>query len=331
MQFSIPLDPEIAKELMEYEKQWKKGNSLLYFPADYTVVDIETTGFEPYCDEIIEVACIKYRDNKETERFESLIRPTGYTDDNGNIRYIDDFIIDHTGITNDMLATAPKFEDIAIELYGLLQNEILVGHNVNFDINFLLEQFRWNHNLPLRNDFVDTLRLSRKILPSLPRHRLCDLMEYFNLTGTLHRSLSDCLITQQVFVKLYETASSQGLDLSKKTAFKPKPLDLKTLQCENASPDPNGMFYNKNCVFTGKLERFTRKDAAQIVVNLGGKCENGVTKNTNFLIIGGMNSSLVKDGKSNKMIKAEKLRRSGQDIQILSENTFYDLIAEDMQ
>lgn len=330
MQFSIPLDPEIAKELMEYEKQWKKGDSLLYFPADYTVVDIETTGFEPYCDEIIEVACIKYRDNKEIERFESLIRPPEYTDDNGNIRYIDDFIIEHTGITNDMLATAPKFEDIAVELYGLLQNEILVGHNVNFDINFLLEQFRWNHSLPLRNDFVDTLRLSRKILPSLPRHRLCDLMEYFNLTGTLHRSLSDCLITQQVFVKLYETASSQGLDLSKKTAFKPKPLDLKTLQCENASPDPNSMFYNKNCVFTGKLERFARKDAAQIVVNLGGKCENGVTKNTNFLIIGGMNSSLVKDGKSNKMIKAEKLRRSGQDIQILSENTFYDLIAEDM-
>ena len=313
---------------MEYEKQIKKGNSLLYFPADYTVIDIETTGFEPYCDEIIEVACIKYRDNKEIDRFESLIQPPADIDDNGNIRYIDDFISEHTSITNDMLATAPKFEDIAIKLYGLLKDEILVGHNVNFDINFLLDQFRWKHNLPLRNDFVDTLRLSRKILPNLPRHRLCDLMEYFNIQGILHRSLSDCLITQQVFVNLYETASKQGFDLSKKTAFKPKPLDLKTLQCENTNPDPNGMFYNKNCVFTGKLERFARKDAAQIVVNLGGKCENGVTKNTNFLIIGGMNSPLIKDGKSSKMLKAEKLRRSGQDIQILSENTFYELIAQ---
>lgn len=310
----------------EHEKQWEKGASLLYFPADYTVVDLETTGLEPYCDEIIEVACIKYRNNEEVERFSSLIQPEPYKDEAGILRYIDDFIVDHTGITDEMLASAPKFSAVAEKVYNFLRDEILVGHNVNFDLNFLLERFRWDYNLPLKNDFADTLRLSRRLLPDLPRHRLCDLMEYFSVTGALHRSVSDCLITQQVYLKLKDLAISQGIDITKKTALKLKPFDLRALQCKSQDPDPSSFFYNKNCVFTGALERFPRKEAAQIVVDLGGLCENNVTKNTNYLIIGGLNSPLIKDGKSSKMIKAEKLRRSGQDIQIISENTFYGLL-----
>ncbi len=305
---------------------WDKGNSILCFPADYTVVDIETTGLEPCCDNIIEVACVKYRNNEEIARFESLVQPPPYIDDPGNIKYVDDFIIAHTGITNEMLTLAPKFDAIAGAVYEFLRGEILVGHNVNFDINFLLEQFCWGFQLPLQNDFVDTLRLSRRLLPEMPHHRLCDLMEHFGIVGTLHRSLNDCLITQQVLRKLYEVAVSKGIDITKKSAFKAKSLDLRTLQCENPSPDTTGIFFDKYCVFTGTLERFVRKEAAQIVANLGGHCENNVTKNTNFLIVGGMRSSLVKDGKSSKMVKAEKLRRSGQKIQILSEETFCDLI-----
>ena len=326
IQISIPLDPETAKKLSDYERQWEKGNSLLYFPSDYTVVDLETTGFEPYCDEIIEVACIKYINNEEVERFNSLVQPEPYEDDAGNLRYIDDFIIEHTGITNEMLTSAPKFSAIAERVYNFLRDEILVGHNVNFDINFLLERFHWDYNLPLKNDFADTLRLSRKLLPDLPRHRLCDLMDYFGLTGALHRSVSDCLITQQVYLKLKDLAVSQGIDITKKTALKTKSFDLRTLQCEGHEPDSSSFFYNKNCVFTGVLEKYPRKEAAQIVVNLGGHCENGVTKNTNFLIIGGLNSPLIKGGKSSKMIKAEKLRKAGQDIQIISENTFYEIL-----
>ncbi len=326
IQISIPLDPEIAKDWSEYEKQWKKGNSLLYFPADYTVVDLETTGFEPFCDEIIEVACIKYRSNKEVDRFDSLIQPEPYEDNTGGYRYIDDFIIEHTGITNEMLASAPKFSDVAEKVYNFLRDEILVGHNVNFDINFLLERFRWDCNLPLKNDFADTLRLSRKLLPDLPHHRLCDLMEYFGITGTLHRSVSDCLITQQVYLELKDLAVSQGIDITQKTALKTKSFDLRTLQCEGQEADSSSFFYNKNCVFTGTLERYPRKEAAQIVVNLGGRCENSVTKSTNFLIIGGLNSPQIKDGKSSKMVKAEKLKKAGQDIQIISEKTFYEIL-----
>ena len=62
---------------------------------------------------------------------------------------------------------------------------------------------RWGLGLYLDNDFVDTLRLSRMLLSFLPRHRLDDLISYFNLeTRNEHRALNDCILTNQVYLKL---------------------------------------------------------------------------------------------------------------------------------
>ena len=72
-----------------------------------------------------------------------------------------------------------------------------------------------------------------------------------------------------------------------------------------------------------------RKDAMQIVVNMGGFCFDTVTKKTNFLVLGNNDyCSTVKDGKSSKHKKAEQLMLKGQDIQIITENVFYDMINE---
>ena len=72
-----------------------KGNSLLKIPADYTIVDIETTGYDQRYDNIIEVGCIKYRDGKETVRYNTLIKPP--KNNGGN--YVDGYIESLTGIT----------------------------------------------------------------------------------------------------------------------------------------------------------------------------------------------------------------------------------------
>ena len=67
----------------------------------------------------------------------------------------------------------------------------------------------------------------------------------------------------------------------------------------------------------------------QFVVNLGGFCEDNVTKKTNYLVLGNLEfSSNIKNGKSNKLKKAEKLILSGQDLKIISENIFLDLLSE---
>lgn len=301
-----------------------KGRSLWLIPADYTIVDVETTGYDPRFDKIIEVGCIKYRDGKEVARYESLIQPPK----NRSGNYVDEFIELKTGITNEMLDAAPPFDAVAKNIWDFIKDEIIVGHNVNFDINFLYDVFAaLDSTLILGNDFVDTLKLSRRVLPELEHHRLEDLDEYFGIGIIHHRSIADCETTNVVLQNLATIIAKNNIDLSppKNTGR----FDLRTLVAETENVSSDSPLYKKVCVFTGALAMFTRVEAAQIVVNLGGLCENGVTKRTNFLIVGDFDySSNIKDGKSNKLKRAEQLIAKGQDLQILSEQVFYDMLQD---
>ena len=94
--------------------------------------------------------------------------------------------------------------------------------------------------------------------------------------------------------------------------------------------DPSNPLFGKVCVFTGTLEKMVRKDAMQLVANLGGINADNVTKKTNYLVLGNNDyCSSIKDGKSSKQKKAEKLKLSGQDIEIIPENVFYDIVSCD--
>ncbi|MBS5582786.1 MAG: 3'-5' exoribonuclease [Megasphaera sp.] len=326
---SSPKEPKESEKLEESKKYIRhKGISLLSLPDNYIVLDLETTGYNPHFDEIIEVACIRYSGSEKIDSFHSYVQPTPYGDD--SIHYVDDFITKLTGITDDMLVTAPKFKDIANELYDYLGDSVIIGHNVNFDINFLYDNFLKCLGCEFKNDYLDTMRLSRIALPDLPHHRLKDLKEYFSIDGVQHRALNDCQITHTVLSKLLDYIQENNVDLER--YLHPKRFDLTSLTGDVTLNDPSNPLYGKHCVFTGKLQRFVRKDAAQIVCNIGGCCDNSVTKKTNFLIIGGLDDiPLVKDGKSTKMKKAEKLILDGQDLKILSESTFYDLIEDSIK
>jgi len=302
------------------------GKSIMEIPTDYTIIDLETTGLDPHWDNIIEVACIKYRGGEEAGRIQSLIQPPIREDaDEDGLPYIDGFIEKLTGITNDMLKDAPMFKDIESQIEDFLAGELLVGHNVKFDINFLHDSFA-PYDVPFENDFVDTMRISRRVLPDLPHHRLGDLADYFNISGTHHRAMGDCEMTHGVLLGLAGIIKEKGIELAKKDFWREK-IDLRSLQANPAKFIKDHIFYDRICVFTGKLERLTRQEAAQIVVNIGGHCENGVTKRTNFLIVGNFDYRMhVKGNKSTKMQRAEQLILKGQDLQIMSESAFYDLI-----
>ena len=87
--------------------------------------------------------------------------------------------------------------------------------------------------------------------------------------------------------------------------------------------NPKSPLFDQHCAFTGKLQKYTRKEAMQVVVELGGLSENSVTKKTRFLILG----TQVKGGKSNKQLKAEKNLEKGQKIEIIPEMIFYDMLS----
>lgn len=173
-----------------------KGKSLLSFPENYTVVDIETTGLSPDICEIIEISAIKYVNFEKVSSFSTLIKPQN------RISY---FITKLTGITNDMVKDAPDISTAILDFQGYIGKDILMGYNVNFDINFLYDNLMRCHNIPLTNDFVDVLRFARKALPDLKNRSQTTVAEYYGISAFgAHRAERDCEICNACYLKLKE-------------------------------------------------------------------------------------------------------------------------------
>lgn len=297
----------------------EKGKNIIDFPEQYVVIDLETTGLDPYWDKIIEVSGIRIKDGNVIDKYTSLVNP-GYE--------IDEFITELTGITNDMLASAPKINDVLPLYLDFIGTDIVVGHNVNFDVNFLYDNTMSLLHKPFTNSFIDTMRIARRVFPEYNHHRLCDIKEYLNVkSDTEHRAESDCLATFECYEKMKAIIEEKfGLSNFIKM-FKNKKIDLKAISTNVSEFDTSHPLYGKRCVFTGTLEKMTRAEAAQHVVDLGGIADNNVTKKTNFLVLGNNDyCKSIKDGKSTKQKKAEQNKLSGCDIEIITENVFYDMI-----
>lgn len=303
-----------------------KGKSLIAFPLNFIVIDLETTGLSTAYDDIIEVAAIKVIDNKIVDTFQSFVNP-GYE--------LPEFIIELTGITNEMLGDAPNIKEVLPNFMSFLGENVLVGHNINFDINFLYDNLKRINGNYVTNDFVDTLRLCRHLYRELNHHRLIDMVEYLNINSDkLHRSLSDCYSCLDVFYACKNEAIKQFgsekefVSVTKKKkngSYNQKKISEFTPQ--NNEFDISHPLYKKICVFTGTLEKMKRSDAMQIVVNYGGILGKGVTKQTNYLILGNNDyCPLIKNGKSTKQKKAEEYKLKGFDIDIIPEQTFYEMI-----
>lgn len=180
-----------------------KGRSLLAFPRDYTVLDIETTGMTPEGSEIIEISAIRFRGFERAESFSSLIKPR---------HRISRFITYLTGITNDMVKGAPDISYVIEQFESFIGSDILMGYNVNFDINFLYDYLQACHGRWLENDFVDVLRFARKALPYLPDRKQTSVAEYYGIsTKGAHRALTDCIICNSIYRELMKEAVFEEL------------------------------------------------------------------------------------------------------------------------
>ena len=138
----------------------KKGRSVLYRLNNYTVIDIETTGFDPYFNEIIELSALKVRDKKIVGEFSTLVKP--------NVP-VSEFITKLTGITNEELENAPKIENVISKYIEFIGDDTLLGHNTGFDINFIYDAYLKYCNKHFDNYYMDTLRISRRVLTGIDR------------------------------------------------------------------------------------------------------------------------------------------------------------------
>lgn len=297
-----------------------KGNSEISLLDSFVVIDIETTGLDPEYDEIIELGAFKVKEGKITETFSKLVKP----------KYeISEFITQLTGITNEMVANEPSIEVVLPQFLSFISDYKVVGHNINFDINFIYDNSIRFLNTPFKNDFVDTLRLCRRLYPQLSSHRLQFMCDYLDLKPTgSHRALLDCETTYKLYEHIKSYIIANNIDLTE--LFKPKrsqKLSAKDIVAVNDEFDESNPLYDKHCVFTGTLS-IPRREAMQKVVDVGGVCEDSVTQKTNFLILGNLDYNKCKGSKSSKMKKAEKLILSGQDLEIISENVFFDMLQD---
>lgn len=295
----------------------EKGKSLLAATEDFVAIDIETTGLSPVFDNMIELAAVRYRSGEIVEEFSQLVNP-GYE--------IDEFITELTGITNEMLAGQPPLEDVLPAYLQFIGDSILVGHNVNFDVNFLYDACIDLDLPPLRNDFIDTMRIARRMYPELPNHKLDTVLAALNLQQrNLHRAKGDAALTAEAYLSMIKDSRFEEA-IQKAPSYNSL---SKTIKAREGMARPDCPLYGKICVFTGALKSFTREEAMQIVADIGGIPGDGVTKKTNYLILGNNDyCKSIKGGKSSKQKKAEKLILEGADLQIIPESVFVDLITE---
>lgn len=287
---------------------------------DYCVLDTETTGLSAYYDEIIEIGILRVRNNTIVDQYSQLIHP---------MDEIDPFITALTGITNEMVAEMPSIMDVKDNVLSFIGNDIILGHNTSFDIRFLNEGFQEQ----IENPYMDTMQFARKVYPELKHHRLSDLSDYLGLSTNEHRSIADCITTKELYDSIKATMSEKGLRIedlwSVNRSRGGNGIDISAIIPTEVGIDEDSFFYGRHVVFTGKLEKMLRKDAMQIVVNLGGILDKTVCKQTNYLILGDNDyNAILKGEKSSKHKKAEKLKLDGQDIEIIDEFTFYDILSE---
>jgi len=167
------------------------------FHFSFVVVDIETTGLSYYDAEIIEIGAIRFDLKSSQENFSSFIKP---------IKPVPYFIYTLTNIKEDDLKHADKAKKVLSNFLKFLKNDdIVVCHNTNFDIDFLNYHLRMNKLDGIYNQTLDTLTLARIFLPFLPSHSLDIVAQYFNIKfDKLHRAIYDAEATGTVLQRLTE-------------------------------------------------------------------------------------------------------------------------------
>ncbi|WP_018412212.1 exonuclease domain-containing protein [Methyloversatilis thermotolerans] len=151
------------------------------FERPLAIVDLETTGGDPRADRVTEVGVILV-DGERRQSWSSLVNP-GVSIPLSIQRF--------TGITDDMVAAAPRFADIAPELAERLHGRLFVAHNARFDQGFLRNEFA-RVGLDFSPRVLCTVKLSRTLYPQFPRHGLDALIERFGLAcAARHRALDD--------------------------------------------------------------------------------------------------------------------------------------------
>ena len=173
------------------------------FADTFVVFDLETTGFSPSKNQIIEIGAVKVENGSITERFSTFVNP----------KVPIPFEIEQlTSINDDMVLDAPTIDEILPKFMEFCQDAVMVAHNADFDMSFI------KHNcsalgLECEKTVLDTVALSRVLLPALNRFKLDTVAKALNVSlAHHHRAVDDAACTAEIFVKLVEMLRDRGVE-----------------------------------------------------------------------------------------------------------------------
>lgn len=215
----------------------------------YAIIDVETTGGRAERDRITEIAIVVFDGQKVIKSFETLINPEC------PIPY---GITELTGITNEMVADAPRFYEVAREIVEYTEGAVFVAHNVRFDYGFLREEFK-RLGYTFSRKQLCTVRLSRQTFPGLSSYSLGNLIRHFSIVvENRHRAMADTMATLDVLTRILQkqeggTFARDLINLGIRESKLPHGLNLEFL---HRLPEACGVYYfhddSGNVVYIGK-------------------------------------------------------------------------------
>lgn len=220
----------------------------------YAILDIETTGGKYNEEGITEIAIYKFDGHQIVDQFCSLVNPE---------RNIQPFVINLTGINNQMLRNAPKFHEVAKRIIEITDNCTIVAHNAQFDNRILSTEFD-RLGYPFEKNMLCTVELSKKLIPDLPSYSLGKLVRSLGIPITdRHRAQGDAKATVELFKLLLEkdiekVIISDTIKKDSKRQLAPKLLDI-----IEAAPTVIGVYYmhrkNGKIIYVGKSTNIKKR------------------------------------------------------------------------
>lgn len=306
---------------------------------DFIAIDFETANGWNRASACA-IGIVEVKDGVVINEYFSLINPM---DD------FDPYNITIHGITPEMVENEPTFAEVWGQINHYFNGNIIVAHNASFDMSVLrycLNAF--NINFPDFN-YACSYLLGKRIYPGLPSYRLNYIYDYLKLgTFNHHDALEDSRAASLLFLNYLTKEKENDIEIlsnkyeyklgrliSEDNTYRPfssakkrsrsgfKGFKASEIKTNNTLFDKEHPFFNKVFAFTGTLQSMPRMQAMQKVVDVGGICGDGVTMQTNYLVIGVQDYSKYNGGtKSSKMKKAEKYALDGHEIEIITEDDF---------
>ncbi len=169
---------------------------------DFVVFDIETTGFSPVTNQIIEIGAVKISEGKIVDRFSTFVNP----------RVPIPYEIEKlTGIRDDMVADAPPIEEVLPKFLEFSEDCVLVAHNAGFDMSFIRENAA-RQGFSTEFTCVDTVGIARVLLPNQAKHTLDAVAKTLGISlDNHHRAVDDAECTARIFEKFIPMLTEQGV------------------------------------------------------------------------------------------------------------------------